>query len=126
MRRFFFLLLVSFLCNYFSSFGQIQYPGYVAKDDSVLFQRYIDSAELYESTHPDSAGHYYKKAQSIAIQKNNKDELSLYFLHYIQLLNKQGNFEKALALSQEHIKTAQELHDDHTLMLAYNEAANEY
>ena len=126
MRRFFFLLLASFLCNYFSSFGQIQYPGYVAKDDSVLFQRYIDSGEFYESTHPDSAAHYYKKAQSIAIQKNNKRELSFYFSHYIQFLNKQGNFEKALALSQEHIKTAHELHDDHTLMLAYNEAANEY
>lgn len=126
MRRFFFLLLVSFLFNCFSSFCQTQYPGYVAKDDSVLFQRYIDSGELYESTHPDSAAHYYKKAQSIAIQKNNKRELSLYFSHYIRLLNKQGNFEEALTLSQEHIKTAQELHDDHTLMLAYNEAANEY
>jgi two-component system, NarL family, sensor kinase len=127
MSKFFFCFLLFFLLSYSSLFAQsLQPESSAAKKDSILFQHYIDSGEMFEINHPDVAKSYYKKAYSFALQKNRNRLLSIYFLRYIHFLNNQSKFEDALDLAQQHIKTAQALHDDRILMLAYNEAANEY
>lgn len=119
-----FLLIPAVLIIYSAVSGQhIKKPE---KNDTLLINSFLSKAQLLAKDFPDSAAHFYQRATQLASEIDNNMLLSRIMSLHIKFLNNSAKFEEALALANQHIELSKKLKDSSLLLIAYNEAANEY
>lgn len=95
-------------------------------DDSVKVFRYYEYGEQFELKNPDSADYYFKKGLALARRLNYAKGIFSYTSYAIVLLNNQGRYAEALALTRESAELAEQSGNERDLTIAWINIANEW
>ncbi|MBI5371636.1 MAG: hypothetical protein HZA79_06390 [Sphingobacteriales bacterium] len=87
----------------------------LAKEDSNKALLYISLGQQYETSEPERAKYYYRAAGELSRRIRYIPGEIKYITNYTYVLNVQGYFDSSLALNQQSVILARELHDNFTL-----------
>lgn len=81
------------------------------KEDSAGVEFYINLGQQYESSEPELAKYYYKKAGAISEKMNYPAGIIRYVSNYTYILNMQGRYDSGLALNLKAVEIARKTKD---------------
>lgn len=97
-----------------------------SKDDSNKVMALIYLGQYYESSVPDSAAYYYKKAGTLSTQLNYPEGRLKYIANYTYLLNMKGDYAGSITLNTEAVAIARKLDNGVLTGKALTNLANAY
>jgi two-component system, NarL family, sensor kinase len=98
----------------------------IATADTTRVAVYYSYGSLLETAQPDSAMWYFNKARDLARKTNDLRGQAAYASHAIVVLNNQGKFREALALSKEALQMFETVGKPKELGVAYANVGSEW
>jgi len=85
-----------------------------------------DLGDLFETSNPDSAIHYYQIARDFAKENDFALGEARYASYVNMILNKQGKFSEALSLTQKALEKYKKINNPNNLAIAYLNMGKQY